>query len=463
MAKTILPSWVGRAPRNLGCSSHGKLKADQWRTACLVNLIITLATAKETALLRNFLSLVIAIRWATMRCITPVHIAIVEDHLVYYTKSTAAIFGEKVLVVNNHASLHTPECLRAFGPVQGWWAFPFERFNGIIQRLNTNDKLGQMEGTFMKTFCKAGNLRALMARDTLPDALESFRPLITKYFGSALNGAILSDIFSPDSVVVDIDEHIDAQPLSTKRELLDDPVYQALLECLNSGLSQPPLLERLVQYHNQITFKGVTFTTSDRHTGNSLILFKTDTSPLQRAAEIQKIFTHTRRRLGDQPEMLIDFFCVVRQYQELTDEEITHDPYRVFTLLETRICCKDFLPGVMVIQPSHIISHFASCLYELDGFGNNFQVVLSLNRVGDCCEPIKGGPLNVRHTELAIIKGDCRFTQHRYKPERNRYRWRQVNHLSRIRDHNGNMISKMVPCCSVLLHKKYICTSKVVH
>lgn len=378
MVKMILPSWVGRAPRNLGCSSHGKLKADQWRTACLVNLVITLcriwgkpsATAKETALLHNFLSLVIAIWWATMRCITPAHIAIVEDHLVYYTKSTAAIFGKKVLVVNNHASLHTPEYLCTFGLVQGWWAFLFERFNGIIQRLNMNDKLGelvmyilccsrltvpfpgQMEGTFMKMFCKVGNLRALMARDTLPDALESFHPLITKYFGSALNGAILSDIFSPDSVVVDVDEHIDAQPLSTKRELLDDPIYQALLECLNSGLSQLPLLGRLMQYHNQIMFKGVTFTMSDRHTGNSLILFKTDTNPLQHAAEIQKIFTHTRRRLGDQPEMLIDFFCVIRQYQELTDKEITHDLYQVFTLLEIRICRKDFLPGAMATSKS---------------------------------------------------------------------------------------------------------------
>lgn len=151
MVKTTLPSWVGHVPRNLSCSSHRKIKADQWRTACLVNLIITLCriwgkpgtTAKETALLWNFLSLVITIRWATMRCITPAHISIVEDHLAYYTKSTASIFGEKALVVNNHVSLHTPECLYAFGPVHGWWAFPFERFNGIIQKLSTNHKLGE--------------------------------------------------------------------------------------------------------------------------------------------------------------------------------------------------------------------------------------------------------------------------------------------------------------------------------
>ena len=161
MAKTILPSWVRRAPQNLGCSSHGKIKAEQWCTTCLVNLVITLcriwgkpgATAKDTTLLRNYLSLMITICWATMRSVTPAHISITEDHFVYYTQSTAAIFGEKALVVNNHASLHTPECLRAFGPAHGWWAFPFERFNGIIQQLNTNHKIGGFKVVILSSRC----------------------------------------------------------------------------------------------------------------------------------------------------------------------------------------------------------------------------------------------------------------------------------------------------------------------
>lgn len=233
----------------------------------------------------------------------------------------------------------------------------------------------------MKTFCKGGNLRALMARDTLPDALESFRPLITKYFRSVLNTAILSDIPSPDPV----DTTVDERP-STTRELLDDSLYQALQECLNPGSLQLPL-ERLMQYHNKIMSKGVEFTTSDRHTGNSLILFKTDMSPLQRAGQIQKIFIHTRRRLSDQLVTVADYFCVVCQFQELTDEEIAHNPYRMFALLETRVCCRDFLPGTMVIQPSHIICHFASCPYELGNSGNDFQVALSLNRVSLCFDP----------------------------------------------------------------------------
>jgi len=150
MANTSLPSWISRAPHNLGSRGHGKLKADQWRTACQVNLVITLcrlwghpgASSREQALLHNYLSLVIAVHWATTRSTSEQHIELVEQHLVYYVQSTLELFGSRALVFNNHASFHIPECLRAFGPAHGWWAFPFERYNGILQRFNTNSRVG---------------------------------------------------------------------------------------------------------------------------------------------------------------------------------------------------------------------------------------------------------------------------------------------------------------------------------
>ncbi|CDO72139.1 hypothetical protein BN946_scf184962.g82 [Trametes cinnabarina] len=41
IAKTFLPSWLERPPRNFGSPSHGKLKADHWRTVCTVSMVIT--------------------------------------------------------------------------------------------------------------------------------------------------------------------------------------------------------------------------------------------------------------------------------------------------------------------------------------------------------------------------------------------------------------------------------------
>jgi hypothetical protein len=150
MMKTRTPTWLARAPKNFGSKTHGKLKADQWRTVCLVNLPITLirlwgwagCPERDQNILKNFLALVTAVRWATFRTTSAHHIDVVEKQMRLYLDTLVELFPDYSLRPNNHLSLHLAECLRSFGPVHGWWAFPFERYNGILQRFNTNNKLG---------------------------------------------------------------------------------------------------------------------------------------------------------------------------------------------------------------------------------------------------------------------------------------------------------------------------------
>jgi hypothetical protein len=78
-----------------------------------------------------------------MRSTSEKRIRIAEEQLVQYLESLVTLFSAKVLVTNHHMSLHVMECLRMFGPVHGWWAFPFERYNGILARSNTNFKIGK--------------------------------------------------------------------------------------------------------------------------------------------------------------------------------------------------------------------------------------------------------------------------------------------------------------------------------
>ncbi len=49
---------------------------------------------------------------------------------------------EQDLVPNHHLSLHLYTCLLLFGAVAGWWAFPFERYNGLVAKTETNNKPG---------------------------------------------------------------------------------------------------------------------------------------------------------------------------------------------------------------------------------------------------------------------------------------------------------------------------------
>ena len=147
IASVILPSWLERPPRTFGSAGHGKLKADQWRTVCTINLVVTLtriwgsptATEKDKVLLRNFLHLVCAVDLASKRSMSISRAKRFDQHILKYLETLRSVFDHH-FIPNHHLSLHLQECLLAFGPVHAWWAFPFERFNGLLSRLNTNHK-----------------------------------------------------------------------------------------------------------------------------------------------------------------------------------------------------------------------------------------------------------------------------------------------------------------------------------
>ena len=99
------------------------------------------ATQAEHSLLENFLHLVVAVDLASRRSMDGERARLFDHHMLQYLRSLRTLF-EHDLVPNHHLSLHLSTCLLLFGPVHGWWAYPFERFNGIIQRLNTNNATG---------------------------------------------------------------------------------------------------------------------------------------------------------------------------------------------------------------------------------------------------------------------------------------------------------------------------------
>ena len=67
-----------------------------------------------------------------------------DDSMLAYLCTLRELFNHN-LVPNHHLSLHLSTCLLLFGPVHGWWGYPFERYNGIIQRLNTNNKISKSQ------------------------------------------------------------------------------------------------------------------------------------------------------------------------------------------------------------------------------------------------------------------------------------------------------------------------------
>lgn len=154
LAQIVKPSWVTSVPTNIGTGSCGKLKSDQWRMFGSLYLPVTLIrmwsdpTIEEPRrkerqdLLHLTMLLLSAIAVATSRITSEEHVNEFLSHMTKYRQELERLFPDYICHANHHMAFHIAELLPMYGPVHGWWAFPFERMIGMLQRIQTNYKQG---------------------------------------------------------------------------------------------------------------------------------------------------------------------------------------------------------------------------------------------------------------------------------------------------------------------------------
>jgi hypothetical protein len=86
--------------------------------------------------------LAVAIRWGTSHKTSTTHAEQYMTNMHAYLTSLLELFPDMALRPNHHAALHLGPLLLRFGPTRGWWMFPFERVIGLLQKINTNNKMG---------------------------------------------------------------------------------------------------------------------------------------------------------------------------------------------------------------------------------------------------------------------------------------------------------------------------------
>lgn len=155
IAATTRPSWHVSPPPNFGTPTHGKLKADQWRSCIEFDLPVSMVQlwsgepsgdvedSRSQKLIEITMRLATAISWGTSHQTSPKHVAEYMENIHAYLTSLIELFPDITLRPNHHMALHLGEFFLRFGPVHGWWMFPFERVIGKLQRTKTNFKMGQ--------------------------------------------------------------------------------------------------------------------------------------------------------------------------------------------------------------------------------------------------------------------------------------------------------------------------------
>ncbi|CDO76809.1 hypothetical protein BN946_scf185033.g6 [Trametes cinnabarina] len=392
IAKSFFPSWMERPPHNFGSATHGKLKADQWRTVCTVTLFITLtrlwgdasADSKEGVLLRNFVHLVTATDLATRRSMDPERAQAYDYHMREYLQGLLDIFAHQ-LVPNHHLALHLTACLLLFGPVHGWWGYPFERYNGILGGLNVNNIAESIPLTFMNGFYSGAGLRELISTFNWPDYNE-YRDMMDAYrhaFQDTSRGTRVSDTSSLGHGQATADA-ITATYDSNELVKLDLPLYAALLRWTPpefasfyaSAEDSRPRIAPYVQHIPSVNHLGLTFATCQHGRRNSFVIFNHPDTAIQTAGQVVDILLHSRIEGNAQ---VVAAFVVVNMFAELSAAHAAIDPYRNFTALNTRLYYNRF-QSMVLIRLEDVVAHFAALTYTPSRIGVECIVARSLDR-----------------------------------------------------------------------------------
>ncbi|KAG9225542.1 hypothetical protein CCMSSC00406_0003045 [Pleurotus cornucopiae] len=235
MRCTTLPTWVGPGPKHPGAAKGGSLKADEWKTFCIIHRSITLPRlwgasdigSRTHEVLQNYMDLVHAIRLATLRELTLEQINTYEFHMHRYLTNLLRLYPGTSIAPYQHLSLHFGTHLRRWGPTHSWRCFSFERFNGLMQHIQTNSKFGDLEATIFREFCKAQRLRALFNGRSLPPLAQDFVETL-----SVQQSATIRATFMQDNLAFEERYTAAPSPKSKTMKVLPDNVYWLLIRYL---------------------------------------------------------------------------------------------------------------------------------------------------------------------------------------------------------------------------------------
>jgi hypothetical protein len=109
--------------------------------------INTIHSRKPKALYDAILLLCAAICLLSTKKIT---MAQAQAGQTYFANYCRLILLGVPLTISHHLAMHFARMIKVFGPVYGWWLFAFERFNGMMKKVNHNGHDGgRMELTLL--------------------------------------------------------------------------------------------------------------------------------------------------------------------------------------------------------------------------------------------------------------------------------------------------------------------------
>jgi len=352
-----VPSWFTSVPSNFGAASAGTMKADEWRSLITVYIPIALVSlwgagtshssdevgTHLRAVLDHTMELVCAVYLACARTMTVERAHAYRSHIARYVGDLKKVYPTSTLRPNHHAAFHIYDYLLLFGPAHSWWCFPFERLIGVLQRLPTNHKSGEMETTMLHSFIKAMKLRCWLSRPDCPLAIQECKVLFDRMYAFGFKDELAED---------PLDDSVRAPPSA---------IAVATPEDLYALIKRQTAILRA-----HLKFNGIIYSRASTHVGNSQILFYPHGDRLSSPVpgSIQYIYATP---IGELMFAVRRHFPLDRHYHVI-------DPFAVYPHFPAKLYMSNLSTHLENVKVSWVTGHFARW-----SVSNECVVIISLS------------------------------------------------------------------------------------
>lgn len=127
-----------------------------------------------------------------------------DELIIKFCKEFEHLYGALSCTPNLHLHCHLKQCVLDFGPAGSFWAFPYERLNGILGSVQTNHQAIEIQ--LMRKFCITQQVMQVLDNTGDNTLHELFKPFMNSK-GSLKHEEIPNMPLQSSLSVVSIKEH----------------------------------------------------------------------------------------------------------------------------------------------------------------------------------------------------------------------------------------------------------------
>ena len=179
-----VPSDIGRIPHKI-VSGFSSFTADQFKNWVVYFSLIALRGILVDEHLECWRHFVLACRILSQTELSHDNVILADALLLHFCRRIESLYGTSVVTPNVHLHCHLWSCIVDFGPLHGFWCFPYERYNGVLGQLPNNNK--SIEVQLMNHFVNDNILISTPLPDIFAAELKQHLPERYKGVGSLLS------------------------------------------------------------------------------------------------------------------------------------------------------------------------------------------------------------------------------------------------------------------------------------